>query len=119
MEPPSGLSVTRNRQRGKSLGHCRASLSGFHATKVPSAALGGETGLWAVFQTHLSCRPRAGAVFRRSCWGVLRSEPVDTAQDVGEEVTWDGDLGHLERDVATVAYHLRTDLDEFFPEAGE
>ena len=32
-------SVTRNRLRGKSLGHCRASLSEFHATKVQSAAL--------------------------------------------------------------------------------
>ncbi len=39
MKPSSGLSVTRNRPRGNSLAYCRASSSGFHATKVHSAAL--------------------------------------------------------------------------------
>lgn len=49
---------------------------------------------------------------RRSCRGWLRSEPVDAAQDVGEQVAGNGDLGHLERDVAPVADDLRVDLDE-------
>ncbi len=49
----------------------------------------------------------------------LRSEPVDAAQDVGEQVTRNGDLGHLEDDVAPVAHDLRADLDELFPEAGQ
>ena len=45
----------------------------------------------------------------------FRSEPVDAAQDIGEQVTGDGDLGHLERDVAPVADDLRADLDELLP----
>ena len=38
-------------------------------------------------------------------------EPVDTAQDVGEQVTRNDNLGHLGRDVAPVAHDLRSDLD--------
>ena len=38
-----------------------------------------------------------------SCWEGRRSEPIDSAEDVGEQVTRDSDLGHLEDDVATVA----------------
>jgi hypothetical protein len=44
--------------------------------------------------------------------GWRRSEPVDAARDIGEQVTSDGDLSHLERDVVTVAHDLRADLDE-------
>ena len=50
---------------------------------------------------------------RRSCWNRRRSEPVDRAQDVGEQVARDRDLGHLEYDVATVADDLGADFDEF------
>ncbi len=38
-----------------------------------------------------------------SCWEGRRSEPIDSAEDVGEQVTRDSDLSHLEDDVATVA----------------
>jgi len=40
-------------------------------------------------------------------------------QDVGEQVTRDGDLSHLERDVTPVADDLRSDHDEFLSEAGQ
>lgn len=73
----------------------------------------------AVLRAHSSCRRRASARGRRSCWGWLRSEPVDAAQDVGEQVAGNGDLGHLERDVAAVADDLRADLYELFPQAGQ
>ena len=36
----------------------------------------------------------------------------DQAQNLLEHLQWDGDLGHLERDVAAVADDLRTDLDQ-------
>ena len=53
-------------------------------------------------------------------WGTwLKSEPVDAAQDVGEQVAGNDDLGHLERDVAPVADDLRADLDELLPQAGQ
>jgi hypothetical protein len=34
-------------------------------------------------------------------------------QNVAEQIPWDGDLGHLKRDIATVGHHLRADLDQF------
>ena len=71
-------------------------------------------------RAHLSCRRRReGTGCRRSCRGWRRSEPVDTAQDVGEQVTTNDNLGHLERDVAPVAHDLRTDLDELLSQAGQ
>jgi hypothetical protein len=38
-------------------------------------------------------------------------------QDVGEQVSRNGDLCHLERDIAPVAHDLRANLDEFLLEA--
>ena len=55
-----------------------------------------------------------------SLWrGWRRSEPVDTAQDVGEQITRNDNHGHLERDVAPVAHDLRSDLDELLSQAGQ
>ena len=48
-----------------------------------------------------------------------RPQPVNQAQDLGEQGPRDGNLGHLERDVATVADHLGTDLDELVAERGQ
>ena len=36
----------------------------------------------------------------------------DHPQDVGEQISRNGDLGHLERDIAPMADDLRADLDE-------
>jgi hypothetical protein len=41
----------------------------------------------------------------------------DHAQDVGEESSRNGDIGHLEGDIAAVADDLRSDLDQLFLEA--
>ena len=59
------------------------------------------------FGTHPSFRQHGPSFSRRSCRSRLRSEPVDTVRDVAEQVTGDGDLGHLEDDVAPVAHDLR------------
>jgi hypothetical protein len=42
-----------------------------------------------------------------------------SAQDVGEQVLWDCDLGHLEDDIAPVADNLRADLDRLLFQARE
>jgi len=41
----------------------------------------------------------------------------DEPQDVGEEISWNGDFGHLEGDVATVTDDLSADLDQLIFEA--
>lgn len=51
-------------------------------------------------------------MFWPSCGTWLWSEAVDAAQDVGEQVPGNGDLGHLECDVAPVAYDLAANLDQ-------
>ena len=57
------------------------------------AALVARNGIFAGDPTHRSCRRRReGTGCRRSCQGWRRSEPVDTAQDVGEQVTRNDNL---------------------------
>ena len=73
----------------------------------------------AVSRTHRSCRLHAWGTILSSCWEGRRSEPIDSAEDVGEQVTRDSDLAHLEDDVATVADDLRADLDELFAQRGQ
>jgi hypothetical protein len=51
-------------------------------------------------------------MFRPSCRNRFSSEPVDAAQEVGEQVSRDCDLRHLERDVSAMAH----DLDQPVPE---
>ena len=46
-------------------------------------------------------------------WAQLGNHP----QDVGEQVSWNGDLGHLEGDITPVADDLRADLDQLFFQA--
>ncbi len=41
-----------------------------------------------------------------------RPQPVNQAQDLRELSSWNRDLGKLERDIAAVPDHLRTDLDQ-------
>ncbi len=46
-------------------------------------------------------------------------QPVNEAQDLSEQRSWDGDLRELKGDVTSVANHLRTDLDQLLPQCGE
>ena len=46
-------------------------------------------------------------------WPQFRDEP----QDVGEQISRNGNLSHLKRDTATVAHDLRADLDQLFLQA--
>ena len=41
----------------------------------------------------------------------------DEPQDVGEQIPGDRNLGHLKRDITTVAHDLRADLDQLFLQA--
>ena len=45
-------------------------------------------------------------------WWWLRPQFRDEPQNLLEHLPWDGDLGHLEDDVAVVAHDLRADLDQ-------
>src|SRR5215813_6169312 len=49
-----------------------------------------------------------------SCWRWwwLRPQFRDEPQNLLEHLSWDGDLGHLEDNIAAVAHHLRADLDQ-------
>ena len=46
-------------------------------------------------------------------------QPVNEAQDLGEQGSWDGDLRHLKRDVATMTHDLGADLDELLAQGGQ
>ena len=46
-----------------------------------------------------------------------RPQLVDPPQDLGEEVSGDGDLCELEGDAAAMAHDLGTDLDQLLPES--
>ena len=47
--------------------------------------------------------------FLSQCWCNKSSDPPE---DGPEQVTWDRDLGHLERGVPSVGHDLRSDLDQ-------
>jgi hypothetical protein len=57
--------------------------------------------------------------FRPSCGSWLWPEPLNAAQYVGEQVSGNGYLGHLEGNVAPVAHDLSTNLDQFVSQAGQ
>ncbi len=46
-------------------------------------------------------------------------QPVNEAQDLSEQRSWDGDLRQLESDIAAVAHDLGTDLDQLLPQSGQ
>jgi hypothetical protein len=50
---------------------------------------------------------------------VRRTQFRDYPQDVGEQISWNGNLRHLEGKVAAMADDLRTYLDELFVEPRE
>jgi hypothetical protein len=49
----------------------------------------------------------------------LRPQFRDQPQDLLEHLPWDGDLGHLEGNIAAVADDLRADLDQLLLQAGQ
>src|SRR5215813_12506473 len=48
----------------------------------------------------------------RRRWWWLRPQFRDEPQNLSEHLPCDGDLGHLEDNIAAVAHHLGTDLDQ-------
>ena len=76
--------------------------------------------IFAGIRTHSSrrllsntARPSASGRRRRR----LRPQFGDQSQNLLEHLSWDGDLGHLERDVAAVADNLCADLDQLLLQA--
>ena len=70
---------------------------------------------FSVIATHLSHRLASNARQSNTSrwrwigrWTQFRDQP----QDVAEQMPGNGDLGHLKRDVTTVAHNLRTNLDQ-------
>ncbi len=85
------------------------------------SALGGapKSDESSVIKTHLCrgfARERVTPNALRCRSARRRSQFGDQPQDVGEEVSRDRDLGHLERDIAAVADDLRADLDQLLSE---
>lgn len=82
------------------------------------AAVASKSASWVVFRTHPSCRQRAGGI-PSVIPGWLRSEPVVAARNACEEVTRDGDLGHLEDEIAAMADALYANLEVRLAGRGE
>src|SRR6266404_2600671 len=61
------------------------------------------------------------ATERASCCSWIRWRPQlgDQPQNLGEQHSGYGDLGHLEGDIATVVNDLRADLDKLLLQAGQ
>ena len=58
---------------------------------------------------------------RRSCQERRRTrpEPIDPAQDLGEQGAWHRDLGQPERDLAAVTHNPGADLDQLLAQRGQ
>ncbi len=48
-----------------------------------------------------------------------RPQPVNQAQDLGEQLSADGHLGQLESDVSAMSDNLGTDLDQLLAQRGQ
>ncbi len=48
-----------------------------------------------------------------------RPQPVNQAQDLGEQCSRYGDLCELECGIAAMSHNLGTDLDQFLPQRGQ
>ncbi len=63
---------------------------------------------------HLSCRATWTLLDRAPSWRQRRwPQPVNEAQDLGEQRSWDGDLRQLESDIAAVGTTLAPILISF------
>src|SRR5271169_2133528 len=80
-----------------------------------SAGLGTPAQTSPIATCHL---PLAARSPRRSCRCERRAQPSQR-QNVGKRLSRYRDLGHLERDVASVPDDLRADLDQLLAQAGQ
>ena len=68
---------------------------------------------------HLSCRATWMLLDRAPSWRQRRwPQPVNEAQDLSEQRSWDGDLRHLKRDEAAMTHDLGADLDQLLQQSG-
>src|SRR6266568_3870976 len=105
-------SVDDSRRRGS-----REATGGLRgASGVPAVRMTSDPAIWlasrrtpSVVMTHPHLQ-----LLR---WGRSWSQSVDQPQDFLKQFLRHRDLGHLEDDVAAMAYDLGADLHEFFPQA--
>lgn len=64
-------------------------------------------------------RPRCKGGEFSTCYARWSSQPVDTPQDVGEDVAGQRDLAELEGNGAGVADHFGADLDQLLGQHGQ
>jgi hypothetical protein len=85
--------------------------------------IGGSPGLPGcysqLFRTQGALLPPFVRARPPSCWCGRGPQPGDQRQDFLEHLPRYRDLGQLEGDEAAVADHLRGDLDQLLPQAGQ
>ncbi len=95
----------------------RADMAMGNPAQWPFHALRAHPGLGSA---HLSCRATWMLLDGAPSWRQRRwPQPVNEAQDLGEQRSWDGDLRHLESDIAAVAHDLGADLDQLLAQGGQ
>jgi hypothetical protein len=65
-----------------------------------------------ILQTRLSFLCIVKTSFSRSCGKWPRSKPIDVAQDVGNQVSWDFEVDRLGADITPVAHDLDQPVSE-------
>ncbi len=92
---------------------CRADMAMGNPAQWSFHALRAHPGLGSA---HLSSRATRMLLDRAPSWRQRRRpQPVNEAQDLSEQRSWDGDLRQLEGDIAPMAHDLSADLDELLP----
>src|SRR5262250_2208311 len=89
------------------------SRSGRRAWELRNCLHQGAPLSWVLLELMATERASRCSWIRR--WPQFGDQP----QYLGEQQPWHGDLGHLERNVASVADDLRADLDKLLLQAGQ
>src|SRR5262249_17830443 len=86
----------------------------------PNGVRGSHLAIFPDIGTHssgvLALNARPSKVLRQRWWW-LRPQFRDEPQNLLEHLPWDGDLGHLEGDIAAVAHDFCADLDQLLLQA--
>ena len=89
-------------------------VDGFGIPDCPNGVRGSHLAIFSDIGTHssglLALNARPSNVLRWRWWR-LRPQFCDEPQNLLEHLPWDGDLGHLEGDIAAVAHDFRADLE--------
>src|SRR3984893_14677348 len=90
--------------------HCRKTGRASGVGSIPRSKMALSV-IWTHASHEFVSNPSQSNTLRR-CWIRRRSKFRDHLQDVSEEISRNGDLGHLEGDITAVVHHLCADLDQ-------